>query len=158
MREPDILIYGLVRLDPPEQESLAHSPMRHVLAADIQSKGVVKSAQDALAQLHSDAREFIIHLDLDVIAQEEFPAVNVPGSGGLSFADVQASLTEFAKHKNLLGLDIAQYNPDKDPDGSLAQKLVAFLAEILAARLAALNPPPAPVSAPEGEPDPPALS
>jgi len=90
-------------------------------------------------------------VDLDVIAQEEFPAVNVPDSGGLSFAEVRASLTEFVKHKNLLGLDIAQYNPDKDPDGSGAKKLVDLLADALSARLAALAPPPAAAPAPAPE-------
>ncbi len=45
------------------------------------------------------------------------------------------------KHKNLLGLDIAQYNPDKDPDGSAAKKLVDLLVEALSARLEALAAP-----------------
>jgi len=65
----------------------------------------------------------------------------VPGSGGLRFEDVRAALTEFAKHKNLLGLDIAQYNPEKDPDGSAAKKLVDLITEVLAARLQAFDTP-----------------
>ena len=141
VREPDTLIYGLVRVDPPEQEFMTRSPLRHVYAADIQLKGVEKSAHDALAHLHADARDFMLHVDLDVIAQEEFPAVNVPDSGGLSFAEAQSSLNEFVKQKTLLGLDIAQYNPDKDPDGAGARKLVDSLVEALAARLAALAAP-----------------
>jgi arginase len=149
VREPDTLIFGLARLDPPEQEFLAHSPMRHMLAADIQTTGAAKAANNAIAQLHADNREFMLHLDLDVIAQEEFPATNVPGSGGLSFGETQAALMEFAKHKNLLGLDVAQYNPDKDPDGSSAKKLIDLLAEVLSARLAALTPPAAPAATEE---------
>lgn len=151
VREPDTLIYGLVRVDPPEQEFLSRTPMRHVYAADIQLKGAANAAQSALTQLHADAREFMVHLDLDVIAQEEFGAVNVPDSGGLSFEEVRASLAEFVRHKNLIGLDIAQYNPDKDPDGAEARKLVELLVEALAARLKALAPV-APPSAPQEEP------
>lgn len=151
VREPDTLIYGLVRLDPPEQEFLVRSPMRHVYAADIQGKGAA-AAQHALAQLHADTRDFMLHLDLDVIAQEEFPAVNVPDSGGLSFADVQASLAEFVKHKNLLGLDVAQYNPDKDADGSAAKKVVDLLVEALSARLAASSAPAAPATPAAADP------
>jgi len=143
VREPDTLIYGLVRVDPPEQEFLSRSPMRHVYAVDIQGKGTQKAAQEALAHLHADAREFMLHVDLDVIVQEEFPAVNVPDSGGLSFAEVQSSLSEFAKKKNLLALDIAQYNPDKDADGSGAGKIVELLADALSARRSALAAPPA---------------
>jgi arginase len=140
VREPDVTLFGLERLDPPEEEFLSKSPMRHIHAADIQSKGADKAAHEALAQVHADAREFVLHLDLDVIAREDFPAVNVPGSGGLRFDDVRASFLEFVKHKNLLGLDVAQYNPDKDPGGGAA-KLVDLLVEALSARLEALTAP-----------------
>ncbi len=147
VREPDTLIYGLERVDAPEVDFMARSPLRHVYAADIRLKSAEKSAQEALAHLHSDSREFMVHLDLDVIVQEDFAAVNLPDSGGLSFAEVQTSLVEFAKQKNLLGLDVAQYNPDKDPDGSAAKKIIDLLAEALAARLAALAAPAAPAAA-----------
>ena len=153
VREPDVTLFGLERLDPPEHNFLAKSPMRHIHAADIQSKGAGKAAHEALAHVHADAREFVLHLDVDVIAQEDFPAVNVPGSGGLRFEDVRASFIEFVKHRNLLGLDVAQYNPDKDPDGSGARKLVDLLVEALSARLEALSAPaPEPAASPEEMP------
>jgi arginase len=150
VREPDVTLFGIERLDPPEQEFLNKSPMRHIHAADIQSKGGSKAAHDGLVQVHADTREFVLHLDLDVIAQEDFSAVNVPGSDGLRFDDVRAAFMEFAKHKNLLGLDVAQYNPDKDPDGSGAKKVVDLLVEVLSARLEALAAPAAePAASPE---------
>jgi arginase len=151
VREPDVTLFGLARFDPPEQEFLSKSPMRHMNAADIQSKGVRAAAREALTHLHADAREFVLHLDLDVIAQEEFPAVDVPGSGGLRFDEVRAACSEIARHKNLLGLDVAQYNPDKDPDGSSAKKVVDLLVEALSARLEALTAP-APAEAAEAAP------
>ena len=150
VREPDTLIYGLEQVDPAEQEFLTRSPMRHVYAADIQNRGAASGAQHALGQLHADAREFMLHIDLDVVAQEDLAATNVPSSGGLSYGDVKDSLVEFAKHKNLLGLDVAQYNPEKDPDGSGARKVVELLVEVLAARFGALNGP-APATAASGD-------
>jgi arginase len=142
VREPDVTLFGLERLDPPEQEFLGRSPMRHIYAADIQFKGGSKAAHEALGQVHADAREFVLHLDLDVISEEDFPAVNVPGRGGLRFDDVRASLVEFLKQKHLLGLDVAQYNPDKDSEGSGAKRAVELLVEALSARLEALTTPP----------------
>ncbi len=59
----------------------------------------------------------------------------------MNFEDVRQSLREALSQKTLLGLDIAQYNPDRDPDGSGAQKLVDLLVDVLAARLEALAPP-----------------
>jgi arginase len=141
VREPDVLLFGLDRVDPPEQEFLSKSPLRYVYAADIQKKGVAASIRGALAHLHADSRDFILHVDTDIIAQEEFPAVNVPGSGGLSFEEVRLSLREILSQKTLLGFDVAQYNPDLDPDGSGAQKLVGLLVDGLAARFEALTGP-----------------
>ena len=137
VREPDITLFGLSRIDPPEQELLSRSPLRHISALDIQSKGAAASAVDALSHLHADTREFVVHLDLDVIAQEDFPAVVVPGEGGLRLDDVRVALNQYAGHKNLLGLDIAQYNPDRDVDGACAKKLVDLLVEALSSRLEA---------------------
>jgi arginase len=139
VREPDVLLYGIARLDPPEQEVLAKSPLRHVTAEQISAKGGEKAASDALVHSHADTRDFILHVDLDVISGDELPAVNIPASGGLSLPDVRESLKKFAAHKNLLGLDIAQFNPDKDPDGSAAKKIVDLLVEALTVRLAAAD-------------------
>ena len=135
VREPDVTLFGLARLDPPEQDFLARAPLRHVHATDIQAKGAATAAADALNHLHADTREFVLHLDLDVIAQEEFPAVVVPGSGGLSLEDVRAALREIVRHKNLVGLDVAQFTPDKDANGDCAKKIVDLLVESLSTHL-----------------------
>jgi arginase len=137
VREPDVTLFGLERVDPPEREFLDKSPMRRVSAEAVQAKGAGEAAKSTLMQMHADARQVILHLDTDVIAQEEFPGVNVPGSGGLGFADVRDALMEFVRNPNLLGMDVAQYNPDKDSDGSGAKKLVDLLVEALTARLQA---------------------
>jgi arginase len=151
VREPDVTLFGLERLDPPEQEFLSKSPMRHIDAADIQSKGGSAAARDGLTYVHADAHEFVLHLDTDVIAVDEFSAVNVPGTDGLKMTDVRAALSEFAKHKNLLGLVVAQYNPDKDPDGSGAKKLVDLLVEALSARIEPVAASAAPAAEPAAE-------
>jgi arginase len=135
VREPDVTLFGLARLDPPEQDFLARAPLRHVHATDVQAKGAAAAAAEALNHLHANSREFVLHLDLDVIAQQEFPAVVVPGSGGLGFDDVRSALKEIVGHKNLVGLDVAQFNPDKDADGDGAKKIVDLLVESLSTRL-----------------------
>ena len=137
VREPDVTLFGLERVDPPEQEFLARSPMRHIYAADIRFKRGSAAAKTALTAVHADAHEFVLHLDVDVIANSEFSAVNVPDDigEGVPLADASAALREILRHKNLLGLSVSQYNPDKDPDGSAAKKLIDLLADAFSARL-----------------------
>ena len=155
VREPDIYLFGVERLDPPEQEFLAKSPMRHILAADIQRKSAPAAAKDVLTHLHADSREYVVHLDTDLISNAEFPAVNVPAEGGMPLADVRAALTEAARSTYLVGLTISQYNPDKDPDASAAKKLVNLLVESLAVRAEAPAAPPTPEPPPESITQPP---
>jgi arginase len=135
VREPDVTLFGITRLDAPEQEFLSKSPLRHISAEDVAAKGAGAAATEALTLAHADTREFVLHLDLDVIAQEDFPPVNVPAIGGLRLDDVRDALKQFARHKNLLGFDVAQYNPDKDPDGIGARKVVDLIVDALSARL-----------------------
>jgi arginase len=137
VREPDVTLFGLERVDPPEQEFLTRSPMRYIYAADIRFKRGSAAARTALAAVHADAHDFVLHLDLDVIANSEFSAVNVPDtlSEGVPLADVRAALREIARHKNLLGLTISQYNPNKDPEATAAKALVDLLASALSSRL-----------------------
>jgi arginase len=140
VREPDVTLFGITRLDPPEQEFLSKSPLRHISAEAIVAKGAGAAATEALTLAHADTREFVLHLDLNVIAQEDFPPVNVPASGGLSLDDVRRALREFARSNSLLGLDVTQYNPDKDTDGTNAKKIVDLLVEALSARLEVPSP------------------
>ena len=154
VREPDVTLFGLERVDPPEQEFLTKSPMRYIYAADIRFKGGSAAARAALTAVHADAHEFVLHLDVDVLANSEFSAVNVPDANGegVRLEDARAALREFARHKNLLGMTVSQYNPDKDPDGSAARKLIDLLADALAARLE-LPPAEAPPAAPSPSAD-----
>lgn len=144
VREPDVLLFGVDRLDPGEQEFLNKSPMPRMFAADVQRRGAAIAAQHALERLHADGREFALHFDVDVVAEEDFAAADVPGSGGLRLAEVREALRVMLAHKNLLAFDVAEYQPEKDADGSGAKVIVDLLADALAARLEALTAPPPP--------------
>jgi arginase len=135
VREPDVTVFGVARLDLAEQEFLSKSPMLHVDASEVESKGGAEAAKEVLAHGHADTKDFVLHLDVDVISSEEFPAVNLPETSGLNLNNAQAALNELVRHKNLLAWDVAQYNPDKDPDGSGAKKIVDVIVEALSERM-----------------------
>lgn len=143
VREPEIALFGLERIDPPEQKVLDASPIRCYLAADVQSRGVERSAREALERIHGTAGPFILHFDVDVISSDDFPAANVPGSGGLRADEVRQALDVFATEKNLAAFEVTEYNPERDPDGSAARFLVEMIVGVLSKRLEALAAPPA---------------
>src|SRR5580692_5485280 len=67
VREPDLALFGVARLDPAEQEVLDRTPLRRYLAADVQRLGPAAAAQVAIERIHGNGNEFILHLDVDVI-------------------------------------------------------------------------------------------
>ena len=141
VREPDVAIFGIARLDEPEKEFLTRSLLWRYTADDVQRMGATKAAEQALERMHGAAHEFVLHVDLDVIAKEDFPATNLAAPGGLRLAEVREALAVWARHPKLAALVIAAYNPMLDPDGSAASRLIDLLVEVLSPRLAPVSVP-----------------
>ena len=137
IREPDLALFGVSRLDPPEQELLQRSPLRRFLLADVQRMGAGAAAQAAVERIHSSSHEFILHFDVDVISG--FQATNYPSSSGLSLEEVREALKVFAQQKHLAAIEVTAYNPTKDADGVAAKLLVDLVAEVLEFRLETLK-------------------
>jgi arginase len=137
VREPDLILFGIDRLDPSEEETLRKSPLRGFMAEEIRRIGVGEAAKLALERIHTHGSEFVLHFDVDVIA--DFQATNYPGSGGLRLEHVREALEIFSSQKNLAAIEVTAYNPTKDPDGSAAKTIVDLIAGALEKRLDALN-------------------
>ncbi len=139
VREPDIVLFGIDRLDAPEEQALARSPIRYYRASDVRRKGAAALAEDAANHLHGGQYEFVLHFDVDAISSSDFPASTYAGPGGLSLAETQQALTVFASRKNMAALEVSTYNPTLDPDGASARALIELLVAVLTARMAALE-------------------
>jgi arginase len=137
VREPDLALFGVARLDPAEQEVLDRTPLTRYLAKDVQRVSPAAVAQIAIERIHGNGNEFILHFDVDVIAG--YQATNYPGEGGLTLEQVREALAVFAKQKHLAAIEVAGYNPTKDPDGSGAKLIIDLLADVLAGRLETLK-------------------
>jgi len=137
VREPDIALFGVDRVDPAEEEVLRHSPLRRYLADDVRRMGPANAAQAAVERIHGSGYECVLHFDVDVVS--DFQATNYPGEGGLGLQEVRDALEVFAKQKHLAAIEVAAYNPAKDSDGRGAKIVIDLLADVLAKRLEALQ-------------------
>jgi arginase len=87
------------------------------------------AAERALERLGSEP--FWFHLDWDVLANEEMGAVIFPREGGLTWDDLDAVARAGLGRPTCAGWDAGTYNPDRDPDGTHATRIVGFLADAL---------------------------
>lgn len=132
VREPDLALFGISRLDPAEEQALQTSPLRRYLAEDIRRRSPAKAASEAIERIHGNTHDFVLHFDVDVIAG--FQATNLPSSDGLKIEELREAFSIFAAQPHLAAIEIAGYNPSKDSDGSCANLLIDFLGEILSIR------------------------
>jgi arginase len=85
-------------------------------------------ADDAIRSLEAD--EFWLHIDLDVLRSEAFAAVDYPQPGGLDWEQLDRVATAAATAPGCRGISVVIYNPDLDPDGTAASKLIGFLSRM----------------------------
>jgi arginase len=137
VRDPDVALFGVARIDPAEQEVLQRIPLRRYLAADVRRSTAVAAARAAVERIHGDKNGFVLHFDVDVIA--DFSATNFPGSDGLQLDEVREALEVFAAQPHLVAVEVTAYNPVKDTDGSGAKLVIDLLTQVFAKRLEALK-------------------
>ena len=87
--------------------------------------GVTTAALDTL----SPARWWL-HLDLDVLSTDALPAIDYPQEGGLRWDELETVITT-ALGAGPVGWDVTIYNPDMDPTGAHARRIVEFIATAL---------------------------
>lgn len=139
VRDPDLALFGVARLDPAEEEFLRSAPLRRYMAADVQRMGPEAAAETAVDRVHGKTNEFILHFDVDVIAG--FEATNCSGVDGLKLEEVRDALGVFAAQPHLAAIEVTGYNPAKDAEASGAKLIVDLVAGALAKRQAALTAP-----------------
>jgi len=142
VREPNFALYGLERLDPPEEQLLLTIPLRTYHAADILRRGPVATAREAIERIHAPLIPFLLHYDVDVVSSPDFTACGFPAEGSLLASHVHDALEEVVASPQLLAIELCEYFPERDADGSAARFLVELFAEALAGRLHALTQPP----------------
>jgi arginase len=154
VREPNLAIYGIERLDPPEEQFLATALLHSYRAADILRRGAAVTARDAVEKIHGRHTPFVLHYDVDVISSPEFTACGFPAEGSLRAAHVREALAEVVAAPQLLAIELCDFFSELDADGSAARFLVDLFAEALAGRLRALTQPSEPADAAAASPSP----
>ena len=108
------------------RENARVDPAIHALTAlEVRERGVARVGTETAARLAT--RPAWLHLDLDVLDGDVLPAVSYPQALGLDWDELTALLRPLVAAPNLLGASVADFNPDRDPDGTYAARVVEAL-------------------------------
>jgi arginase len=102
-----LVLAGIRDLDDGERELLERSAATVIGASVVETLVAVKNALDGAP--------VYIHLDLDVLDPEEFPAA-VPAPGGLSSDKLYDLMEAVADDSELVGIEVTAFEAPDDPD------------------------------------------
>lgn len=124
-----------------------HDLRRELNVATLADRGILlHTYEDVTADPAEHAREAVkhvtkavpgwwLHTDLDVLAQDEFIAQRVPGDvdqvGGLTWPQLTELVSSALQAAGCRGWSLVIYNPEQDPDGSEAQRIVRFVTDVV---------------------------
>ena len=102
---------------------------------ELLAMGVEAAARRAVGHLRA-AHPIWVHLDLDVLDAAVLPAVDSPGTPGLTYEQVTRLLARLRQTGRILGVDVTIYDPHLDPDSAHAPAIAGCVAAGLQGRTA----------------------
>lgn len=104
---------------------------RELNPSALRERGMAEAGQAARDSLVQAAGQYWVHLDVDVLDEQAFPATDYLMPGGLTLAELSSLMRPLLSGPGLAGLSLACYNPAKDADGSGARDLVGLVRDLL---------------------------
>jgi arginase len=133
VRDEDIILFGY--RDREQAASFGSQDVRNTSIHSfdlsyVKELGITTAAIEAVKKLlQKELKGIWIHLDADVLDDSIMPAVDYRLNGGLSFYELSELLKIIVASSRSVGMDITIFNPNLDPDGSIARRFVSSLLE-----------------------------
>jgi arginase len=125
--DTDVAVIG-PRSDDEYLDELRNEGIAVWTVGDLRSQGSGEAPATGRERLErSDLDGFWIHLDVDVLDPKIMPAVDSPDPGGLDHDELVTLLGNLLASPQSVGLEVTVFDPDLDPDGTLAGQLTNIL-------------------------------
>ena len=127
LQPQQVCIVGVRSFEPEEAERLERLGVRVFHFEEVVRRGLSTVFSEALAIVTTGTERFGVSIDLDVITPMEVPHVGTPVAGGLASAALVRELERIAEHPSLAAVELVEYSPKQDRDGSSARVAVDLL-------------------------------
>ncbi len=127
----NVCLVGVRSFEPEEEERLRRLGVRVILDEELARRGLDAALEEALAIAEAGTAGFGISIDLDVVAPQDAPAVGTPVSGGLRAGELARGLARLGARPQLAALELVEYSPRLDADGTTARVAVDLAAAAL---------------------------
>jgi arginase len=127
-RPDDVAILGYRDLAESQTFGMRHPDdivgLVHRSNETIRADGARSTGQEISGVLAASAGGFWLHLDVDVLDEDVFPATDYLMPDGLTWDELADLIGPLASHPSLAGASLGCYNPEKDPGERCGRRLV----------------------------------
>jgi arginase len=99
--------------------------------SDLLKNGIESLTEKTVGKLSRNTDRLWLHVDLDVLSTESLPAVDYQQPGGINWEQLETLAKTAFSSGRIAGCNVTIYNPDMDPDGRHARRIVKFLENAL---------------------------
>ncbi len=126
-----VVLLGGRDFDAGELDNLQKSGVTLITAAQIQQAGAAGAINPALRNPGEKTPAIHLHLDIDVLNSQDYPANEFPAPGGLSLEELEAAIDAITKNLSIRSATISAYNPVYDPEGKTLRAGLRLIKKIV---------------------------
>ena len=124
-----VCLIGVRSYEPGEAEFLRHHKVRVYFMDEVRERGLSTVMNEAYELISRGTAGFGVSIDLDAIDPADAPGVGSPEPGGIAAADLLRALAPLSAKPDLLGIEIAEFNPARDQDDKTARVIIRLIEE-----------------------------
>ena len=118
---------GLRNVDRAEMDGMRELGARWATTHDVLERGAVEVVRATVPE----GRALYVSIDLDVLDPSVAPGVSLPEPGGLGYRQLRALLVEVARRGRVIGFDVVELNPARDPSGATSRVATWIVTHLL---------------------------
>lgn len=128
-----VCLIGVRSFEPEEERLLKKLGVRVYRMHEVEKRGLAVVMTEALQRVQAGTAGFGLTVDLDAVDPREAPAVTMPVAHGLHAAELIEAVASAARQRNLVGVEIAEYNPHNDHESRTAELMQTLIETVVAA-------------------------
>ncbi|UCV09856.1 arginase [Dechloromonas denitrificans] len=125
------VVFGPRSYEPEEMDFLRQMGVRIIDSEEVLARGFAACLDEAIGIVAKAPAGFGVTLDLDAIDPVLAPGVGSPEPEGLWDGDVLVAMRRLSAMPGLRAVEIVEYNPDRDWQGTTARLIADLIGQIL---------------------------
>lgn len=131
LKPENVVLVGVRSFEEGEMKLLKELRVKIYFIEEVRERGLHAVLHEAISRVTNGTCGFGVSLDLDVIDPKDAPGVGSPEEEGVRAEEFLKALPLLRKHPKLVGLEVVEYNPERDVDHKTRELVFQILKGIL---------------------------